>query len=230
MPGTGERASAGLAGRALLVAALGLLLGGLESGLAVILTYYGALFLLGLPFVGLGARALGLLAADGSSAPIASHLLRPELPWRVSQPGRRPARRPAAGSPRVLFTGYYPAFPWLAYLLAGMALGRATSGPPGCSAWVRPAALGWPSLATLVSRALVDPAVREPYAGGMYGTTPSDGDGRGCCWSRRTALRRSTSRRRSAARCSSSAAACSSSGRYPRRALRSSPWSSAPAR
>ena len=47
---------------ALLVAAVGLYLGSLGSGLAVILTYYGLLFLLGLPFVGLRAPALLALA------------------------------------------------------------------------------------------------------------------------------------------------------------------------
>ncbi|MGH3347263.1 MAG: heparan-alpha-glucosaminide N-acetyltransferase domain-containing protein, partial [Nocardioides sp.] len=49
--------------RALLIAALGLTLGMLDSGLAVILTYYGVMFLLALPFIGLGARSLAMLAA-----------------------------------------------------------------------------------------------------------------------------------------------------------------------
>ena len=49
------RASAGLAVRAVLIAVLGFALAGLDSGLAIILTYYGVLFLLGLPFVGLRA-------------------------------------------------------------------------------------------------------------------------------------------------------------------------------
>ncbi len=54
-----ERAarSLGIVVRALLIAGLGLFLGGLGSGLAIILTYYGLLFLLGLPFVGLRAPA-----------------------------------------------------------------------------------------------------------------------------------------------------------------------------
>ena len=53
----------GLAVRALLVALLGLALGELGTGLAIILTYYGLLFLLGLPFLGLRARALFAWAA-----------------------------------------------------------------------------------------------------------------------------------------------------------------------
>ena len=52
----------GLVVRALLIAALGLALGDLGSGLAVILTYYGVLFLLGLPFLGPALAALFVLA------------------------------------------------------------------------------------------------------------------------------------------------------------------------
>ena len=41
----------GIAVRAVVIAAIGLALGELESGVAVILTYYAALFLLGIPFL-----------------------------------------------------------------------------------------------------------------------------------------------------------------------------------
>ncbi len=72
---------AGLAVRALLVALLGLALGELPSGLAVILTYYGLLFLLGLAFLSLRARPLALLSAGWVVvAPMCSHLLRPAPP------------------------------------------------------------------------------------------------------------------------------------------------------
>ncbi|HEX8780898.1 MAG TPA: heparan-alpha-glucosaminide N-acetyltransferase domain-containing protein, partial [Nocardioides sp.] len=75
------RRSAGLALRALLIAAIGLVLGEMQSGIAVILTYYGVLFLAGLPFLGLRARTLGLLAAGWVVvAPVLSHLVRPALP------------------------------------------------------------------------------------------------------------------------------------------------------
>jgi hypothetical protein len=119
--------SAGVVVRALLIAVTGLLLGELDSGLAVILTYYGLLFVLGLPFLGLRAPALfGLAVVWGVVAPVVSHLVRPELPPRgfanptlgqlFDQPGRLLSE--------LTFTGYYPAVPWLAYLLAGMAVGR----------------------------------------------------------------------------------------------------------
>lgn len=121
-----RRTSLGLAARAVLVALLGLALGGLETGIAVILAYYGVLFLLGLPFLGLRAPALAAWAAAWTvAAPVASHLLRPELPPR--ELGSPDLDRLAAPWPLLadlLFTGYYPAVPWLAYLLAGMAIGR----------------------------------------------------------------------------------------------------------
>ena len=61
----------------------------------MILTYYGVLFVLALPFVGLSARALGLLAAGWLVvAPVLSHLAAP-VPARaaVLQPHLGPARR-----------------------------------------------------------------------------------------------------------------------------------------
>ncbi|MFC5727784.1 MULTISPECIES: heparan-alpha-glucosaminide N-acetyltransferase domain-containing protein [Nocardioides] len=116
----------GLAARAVLIALIGLALGELETGLAIILAYYGVLFLLGLPFLALRARSLALLAAGWVvAAPAVSHLVRPELPprsydspdfERLAEPGRLLAD--------LLLTGYYPAVPWLGYLLAGIALGR----------------------------------------------------------------------------------------------------------
>ena len=54
--------SLGLAVRALFIAVLGLLLGDVGSGIAVILTNYGLLFLLGIAFLGLGARSLAVLS------------------------------------------------------------------------------------------------------------------------------------------------------------------------
>lgn len=75
--------ASGLAVRALVIAAIGLVLGELGSGIAVILTYYGLLFLLGLPFLGLRARPLALLSAAWLTVvPVLSHLLRPHLPDR----------------------------------------------------------------------------------------------------------------------------------------------------
>ncbi len=172
------RASAGLAIRALLIAVLGLALAALDSGLAIILTYYGVLFLLGLPFVGLRARTLALLAAAWVVlAPIASHLIRPELPDRgFASPAFDQLGDPGQLASELLLTGYYPTIPWLAYLLAGMALGRCDLRARRLLGVLAAGGLALATVATLVSRALVDSAVSEPNASGMHGTTPADGD------------------------------------------------------
>lgn len=117
----------GLAARAVLVALVGLALGGLETGLAIILAYYGVLFLLGLPFLGLRAAPLAVLAGLWLVAgPVLSQLVRPALPERVwESPDFGRLTEPGPLLADLLLTGFYPALPWLAYLLAGMALGRA---------------------------------------------------------------------------------------------------------
>jgi hypothetical protein len=170
--------SAALAVRALMIAGLGLLLAELDSGLAIILTYYGVLFLLGLPFLGLRARPLALLAAAWVVvAPIASHLVRPELPVRgFESPDAAQLLDPAQLASELLLTGYYPAIPWLAYLLAGMALGRCDLRDRRVLAVLATAGLALAVLTTQVSRALVDPTVTAATARGMFGVTPPDGD------------------------------------------------------
>lgn len=121
------RASAGLVLRAGLVASLGLLLGTLGTGIAVILTYYGLLFVLALPFLGLRAPTLAALAvAWVVAAPVLSHVVRPRLPERGfdSPTLHQLVDDPAGLLSELMFTGYYPAVPWLAYVLVGLAVGR----------------------------------------------------------------------------------------------------------
>ncbi|MGH3317249.1 MAG: heparan-alpha-glucosaminide N-acetyltransferase domain-containing protein [Nocardioidaceae bacterium] len=120
-------ARAGILARAAFIAVLGLVLGQLDTGIAVILTYYGVLFVLGLPFLGLGWRTLAALAAGWAVvSPVLSHLVREHLPERL---GPSPSldflvQYPFRLVTELVFTGYYPTFQWLAYLLAGMAIGR----------------------------------------------------------------------------------------------------------
>lgn len=187
--------TAGLALRALLIAALGLALGELETGIAVILTYYGLLFLLGLPFLGLRARPLlALAAAWVLLGPLLSQVVRPHLPKRRFD---SPSFEQLAESGRLLcellFTGYYPVLPWMAYLLLGIAIGRLNLRRPVVQAWLVGAGLLAALVATAVSRWLtsqdaVMERLLEPNAGGltgeqlldsisggMYGQTPADG-------------------------------------------------------
>ena len=194
--------SAGLAVRALLIAVLGLLLGSLPSGILVILAYYGVLFLLGIPFIRLGAGSLALLAVVWVAVvPVLLQLLRPHLPEApIASPTLGSLADPLGLLAQLTVTGTYHAIPWLAYLFVGMALGRLDLGRPdrdgsGWHRW-RPArdlvllGAGLALVSWSVSRVLLArPGVRErleetltgPYAGnlpfaldhGLYGTTPT---------------------------------------------------------
>jgi hypothetical protein len=188
--------SIGVAVRALVIAFIGLFLGDLQTGLAIILTYYGVLFLLGLPFVGFRAPALfGLAAVWLVAAPVVSQVLRPELPPRgFASPNFLQLAEPGQLLSELTFTGYYPVVPWLAYLLAGMALGRLDLSRRRVQAWVAGAGVVLAVLATVVSRfatsrpGVVDELVAgggttvvtgsellDEIAGGMFGQTPVGG-------------------------------------------------------
>lgn len=173
------RDAAGLAVRAVLVAGIGLLLGLLDTGIAVILTYYGVVMLLALPFLALRARALlGLAVAWAVLSPLVSQAVRPQLPPRqFDSPAPEQLEEPVRLLGELLFTGYYPAFCWLAYVLLGMGLGRLDLRPVGTA--LRLAVVGLlvavcATIASWVASAAVgftgdDLAAVE---GGMFGQTP----------------------------------------------------------
>lgn len=174
--------SAGIAVRALLVAVLGMALALADSGLAVILTYYGVLFCVGLVFVGLRTRALLVLAAAWVVVvPVLSWAVRPSLPERgYESPAFDHLADPGQLLSELLLTGYYPVLPWLAYLLVGMALGRADLRSPPVAAWCAGAGLVLVVVATQVSHALTArwpavPGLPDEVATGMFGNVPADG-------------------------------------------------------
>lgn len=166
--------------RALLVALLGLLLALADSGLAVILTYYGVLFCVGALFVGLRARTLAVLAGVWVVlVPVLSQSVRAHLPERgVDSPGFGQLADPGRLVSELLLTGYYPVLPWLAYLLVGMALGRADLRDRRLQAWLAGSGLALAVVATQVSHLLTArwPAtdgLPDEIADGLAGTTPS---------------------------------------------------------
>lgn len=113
--------------RATLIAGLGLVLGLLDSGLAVILTNYGVLFCCALPVLAWRARSLAWLAlAWGLLSPLASLALRTVLPEPTlavpSVAGLLLA--PVDLVTELLVTGYYPVLTWATYLFTGLAIGR----------------------------------------------------------------------------------------------------------
>jgi uncharacterized membrane protein len=121
----------GIALRAAVIAAVGLALGGLEVNLAIILVHYAVLFLCVLPFLGLRLKALCVWAAAWIMvSPVLAYLLRPWL--LASNPplklGHNPSWEDLSTPSQLLgdlfFTGYYPVFQWLSYLLVGLVIGR----------------------------------------------------------------------------------------------------------
>jgi len=119
---------AGLAVRALLICAFGLVLGQLDTVMgAVVLTYLGMALLLVIPLVfrptwqvalvGLGAAGL----APAINYYLMSHLPAPRL---VNPTVGYLLDEPVGLVIELVFTGFYPALPWLTYLCAGLVVGR----------------------------------------------------------------------------------------------------------
>ncbi|WP_324644694.1 heparan-alpha-glucosaminide N-acetyltransferase domain-containing protein [Pseudarthrobacter sp. LT1] len=121
----------GVALRALVIAAVGLTLGGLDVNVAIILVHYAVLFLCILPFLGLGVKPLCAWAGGWILAsPVLAYLMRPwllapEPPLKLGHnPGWEDLGTPSRLLADVFFTGYYPVFQWLSYLLVGLVIGR----------------------------------------------------------------------------------------------------------
>jgi uncharacterized membrane protein len=182
------RVSLAIVVRALAIAVLGLVLGQPETGVAVILTYYAVLFVLGLPFLGLTWRPLLALAVGWAVlAPVASRLLVPHLPDRqFASPRLEQLETPGRLVSELLLTGYYPAVPWLTYLLLGLAIGRLDLRSRTVAAVLAAGGLVVAFTATLVSDALTRTrftlAELDEMAGGSYGQTPTEGPGSGWRW------------------------------------------------
>ncbi|HKZ19551.1 MAG TPA: heparan-alpha-glucosaminide N-acetyltransferase domain-containing protein [Acidimicrobiia bacterium] len=117
--------------RAAVIGLIGLFLGELQSGVAVILVNYGFLFLLASVFLGLRAKALLWMASLWVVAgPVLSHLLRMRLPEPgLSVPDFDMLAQPVLLFREIFLTGYYPLFSWMAYLWMGMGLGRLNMKP-----------------------------------------------------------------------------------------------------
>jgi hypothetical protein len=94
--------------------------------LAIILTYYALLFTFAVPLLALGPRALaGLAVVVAIGVPVLSHVVRDDLPLkRGPSPALGDLGQPGVLLTELSLTGYYPALAWLAYLAAGMAVGR----------------------------------------------------------------------------------------------------------
>jgi len=167
-PPTGLRLRAarwGVLARVPLLAVFGLILGDLDSGVAVILVNYALLFLLATFGLGWSPRRAFVVGAVWIVAvPIASHFLRPFLPEpSFDVPGISSLADPVRLLLELLLTGYYPVLPWLGYIWIGLGVGRLDLGHPR-SAW-RLAAVG-------VVLAVVSLALSELIVGDRLGDLP----------------------------------------------------------
>jgi uncharacterized membrane protein len=119
-------AAAALAVRGSLVGLLGLWLAEFDPPVAVILAYYGLLFVVATPLLRLPATVLAVGAVVACVlGPMMSLALRSGLPAGPGdQPGLAAVAAPGALLETLALTGIYPVLPWITYLLAGMAVGR----------------------------------------------------------------------------------------------------------
>ena len=179
--------------RALLIGALGLQLGGLDTGVAVILAYYAVFFLLLLPFLGWPPRRL-LAAAAGVAlvVPVVSYAVRS----RLDEPGFSNPTWSSLTDPgplllELLLTGVYPAVPWTAYLLTGLAVGRLALDRPATAARLAAAGAALAVGSAALSAVLLGPLggydalaevlrapsrqdVAELVGRGLFGNVPTD--------------------------------------------------------
>lgn len=129
--GTALRAArASIAVRALLIGGvIGLALGYVApDDLGVILPYYGLYFLLAIPLLGLRPRTLVLVAGGltvvGPLVLLASAYLGLESGVEADPTFGTPFTNPVGYLVDILITGGYPAVVYLAYICAGLAIGR----------------------------------------------------------------------------------------------------------
>ena len=130
---------AGVAARALVIMAIGMLLAYAGPDVEIILAYYGVMFLLAVPLLGLTPRVLAVLSAVFAiGGPILLQALRGVLP---GYPDDNPTfgtlfTEPFSTVGQLLFTGFYPAVPWMAYMCAGLAIGKLDLSSRRIAAWL----------------------------------------------------------------------------------------------
>jgi uncharacterized membrane protein YeiB len=158
---TRRGAAVGLTVRALLIGAIGLLLGYAGSGIELILAYYAVFFLCAIPLIGLQPRLLAalsvavivlgpvLLAAtagldlphSGTAEPTFSTLVTDPLGLLV----------------QVFVTGDYPVVVYMSYLCAGLAIGRLDLTSRRVAGWLLGGGIAVAATAKVVSGVLLYP-------------------------------------------------------------------------
>lgn len=157
-------AAAGIAVRALLIGAIGLLLGYAIDPLEVevILPYYAVLFLLAIPLLGLRPRTLALAAAALIAvAPVVILAVvdadGPSFRGSDNATFDTLVQDPSGLIVGLLVTGPYPVLAYLAYLCAGLAIGRLDLSSRRLATWLLGGGLALALTARIVSAVLLFP-------------------------------------------------------------------------
>ncbi|WP_137872552.1 heparan-alpha-glucosaminide N-acetyltransferase domain-containing protein [Rhodococcus sp. Q] len=184
--------AASLAARALMLAVIGLSLGYTEIDYGVvILPYYAVMFLLAVPLVYLGTRTLAVLAlVFAVLTPVLSQLVRPHLPSPFTRQvsWETVLVEPLQSLANLCFTGEFPAFVWMTYVVVGMVVGRLDLSSIRVTAWLVGVGALLVSLSATVSwmflhpfeglsriEAVSDPdTIEEILTFGSDGTVPTD--------------------------------------------------------
>ena len=142
-PLQGQRLSRGIVGivvRAVLVGGIGLALGELDSGIAVILASYAVLMVVSCAFLAVPWRILLAVAVSWCLAgPFVSLFLRGlrAVPTSsLENPTVGMLDDPVGLLTELSLTGYYPALTWLAYAMLGIAIGRMPLRSTRVAAWL----------------------------------------------------------------------------------------------
>ncbi|MGN6688382.1 MAG: heparan-alpha-glucosaminide N-acetyltransferase domain-containing protein [Actinomycetales bacterium] len=176
--------------RAALLLILGLVLGSFASPPIVILAWYAVMFVLVVPFLGLGTRALiGLAAAWVLAMPVGCFALRTVVPDSpIVDPGLDSVLHPWALARELLLTGTYPALVWAGYLLVGLVVARLPLHRRTVQVWLLLGGAGVAVAARLLSSVLLDltggvaslpggpplpRSVHDVLLAGALGTTPT---------------------------------------------------------
>ncbi|MGH3926836.1 MAG: heparan-alpha-glucosaminide N-acetyltransferase domain-containing protein, partial [Pseudonocardiaceae bacterium] len=153
---TRTAAAAGIAVRALLIGAIGLWLSSVVPQVDVILPHYAVLFFLAIPLLGLRPRTLTLIViALIAVAPLVVLAGRLFLGGASDPTLDTLVDAPSGLIVGLLVTGTYPALAYLAYLCAGLALGRLDLSSRRVAAWLFGGGLGLAVTARIVSDILL---------------------------------------------------------------------------
>ncbi|GAA2168581.1 MULTISPECIES: DUF418 domain-containing protein [Glycomyces] len=177
----GRKAKARIAIRAIVLLAFGTLLAKFY-GDVIIIGFYGAYFLIAMLFLKLSGKALAITAAAlAVVGPQLAFLMRPLLSGSVQQAvdAYDPLEKlSGVGVIDLLFTGFYPTIPWIAFVVAGMALGRVDLSAPANQRRLAALGAGLTAVAYGLSLLLAGKgALRSMAEGGSSGSGSWSGSG-----------------------------------------------------